>query len=109
MAKKYLEKLSSLLRQTLPHGFKDVKLDCKHFFSGAAIYANGKIFITSEKEDALSYYLKAVAAARTSSNQAVIDNLKTAIGKDASLKAKAKIDLEFLKMRENSDFKSLTN
>ncbi len=64
---------------------------------------------SSEKDEAISYYLKAVAAARTNSNQAVIDNLKTAISKDASLKAKAKADLEFLKMRENSDFKSLTN
>lgn len=64
---------------------------------------------STEKEEAISYYLKAVAAARTNSNQAVIDNLKTAIGKDGSLKDKAKIDLEFLKMRDNSDFKSLTN
>ena len=64
---------------------------------------------SSEKEEAISYYLKAVAAARTNSNQAVIDNLKTAIGKDGSLKAKAKTDLEFLKMRDNSDFKSLVN
>jgi tetratricopeptide (TPR) repeat protein len=64
---------------------------------------------STEKEDALSYYLKAVAAARTNSNQAVIDNLKTAISKDGSLKAKAKTDLEFLKMRENSDFKGVVN
>lgn len=64
---------------------------------------------STEKEDALSYYLKAVAAARTNSNQAVIDNLKTAIAKDGSLKAKAKADLEFLKMRENSDFKGVVN
>lgn len=62
---------------------------------------------SSEKEDALSYYLKAVAAARTNSNQGVIDNLRTAIQKDSSLKAKAKMDLEFLKMRDNSDFKSI--
>ncbi len=62
---------------------------------------------STEKEEPISYYLKAVAAARTNSNQALIDNLKTAISKDGSLKAKAKADLEFLKMRENSDFRSL--
>jgi tetratricopeptide (TPR) repeat protein len=64
---------------------------------------------STEKEDALSYYLKAVAAARTSSNQAVYDNLKTAISKDGSLKAKAKSDLEFLKYRSDSNFTSITN
>lgn len=61
------------------------------------------------KELALSYYLKAVAAARTNSQQAVYDNLGKAIGKDASLKEKAKKDLEFLKMRSNSEFQSLIN
>lgn len=71
--------------------------------------APGIIDASSEKDDALSYYLKAVAAARTNSNQAVIDNLKTAISKDGSLKAKAQADLEFLKMRDNSDFKSVVN
>jgi len=64
---------------------------------------------SDEKDKAISYYLKAVAAARTNSNQAVIDNLRTAIQKDSSLKEKAKTDLEFLDMRENSDFKSLVN
>jgi tetratricopeptide (TPR) repeat protein len=64
---------------------------------------------SSEKEDALSYYLKAVAAARTNSNEAVFTNLKTAIQKDGSLKAKAKADLEFLKLRSDSNFTSITN
>jgi len=67
----------------------------------------GILDASTEKEEAMSYYLKAVAAARTNSNQAVIDNLKTAISKDGSLKAKAKSDLEFYKMRDNSDFKSI--
>lgn len=75
--------------------------------AGSPEKAPGIIDGSTEKEEAISYYLKAVAAARTNSNQAVIDNLKTAISKDAGLKAKAKTDLEFLKMRENSDFKSI--
>lgn len=69
----------------------------------------GIIDASDEKDKALSYYLKAVAGARTNSNQAVIDNLRTAIQKDASLKGKAKTDMEFLKMRDNADFKSLVN
>lgn len=69
----------------------------------------GIIDASSEKDEALSSYLKAVAAARTNSNQAVIDNLKAAIAKDGSLKAKAKTDLEFYKMRDNSDFKAIVN
>jgi len=67
----------------------------------------GIIDASTEKDEAISYYLKAVAAARTNSNQAVIDNLKTAISKDGSLKAKAKSDLEFYKMRDNGDFKAI--
>ncbi len=46
MAKEYLEKLDALLRpaaQALP---ADVELACKHFFSGAAAYVNGRICIT---------------------------------------------------------------
>ena len=77
--------------------------------AGSTEKAPGIIDGSTEKDEAISYYLKAVAAARTNSNQAVIDNLKTVISKDASLKSKAKLDLEFLKMRDNSDFMSLTN
>ena len=43
MAKKYLEQLTSLMSKLTSGRFKDVKLEGKHFFSGAAVYANGKI------------------------------------------------------------------
>ncbi len=46
MAREYLEKLQSLLHplaRALPAG---VALECKHFFSGAAAYAQGRICIT---------------------------------------------------------------
>ncbi|MEK6869460.1 MAG: TfoX/Sxy family protein [Nanoarchaeota archaeon] len=46
MTKEYLEKLSGLMRQAVPHGFKNIKIEIKHFFSGAAVYTNGKICIT---------------------------------------------------------------
>jgi tetratricopeptide (TPR) repeat protein len=62
---------------------------------------------SSEKEDALSYYLKAVVGARKGTADLLINNLKIAIGKDASFKTKAKEDLEFFKFRDNADFKAL--
>ncbi len=46
MAREYLAKLRSLLhplRRALAPG---VALECRHFFSGAAAYANGRICIT---------------------------------------------------------------
>jgi len=60
-----------------------------------------------EKEDALSYYLKAIVGARKGTADLVITNLKIAINKDASFKTKAKEDLEFFKFRDNADFKAL--
>ena len=43
MTKKYLEQLSALMKQTTPGNVKGVSLERKHFFSGAAVYANGRI------------------------------------------------------------------
>ena len=46
MAKGYLQKLAELLDRATAGKFKNVDLECKHFFSGAAVYANGTICIT---------------------------------------------------------------
>ena len=46
MAKEYLQQLTALIRQSTSGRFKDVKLECKHFFSGAAVYANERICIS---------------------------------------------------------------
>jgi TfoX/Sxy family transcriptional regulator of competence genes len=46
MAKEYLEKLSELTKRTSLKELKDIKLEVKHFFSGAALYVNGKICAT---------------------------------------------------------------
>ena len=46
MAGEYLERLSELMKRVAPSGFSNIKLECKHFFSGAALYANGKICAT---------------------------------------------------------------
>ena len=64
---------------------------------------------SDDKEEALSYYLKAIAGARSADNDMMINNLKTATSKDAALKAKAKGDAEFIKFRDNADFQSAVN
>ena len=50
-----------------------------------------------EAETAMGYYLKAVIAANENDLQGVVSNLKSCFAKDASYKAKAKKDREFLK------------
>lgn len=42
MAQKYLKQLIELMEEIGVE--KNTKLECKHFFSGAACYLNGKIF-----------------------------------------------------------------
>ncbi len=64
---------------------------------------------TTDKETASAYYLRAIAAARQSKADVAISNLKIAIEKDASMKQMAKEDAEFIKMRDNADFKALAN
>jgi tetratricopeptide (TPR) repeat protein len=64
---------------------------------------------SNEKEMAYSYYLKAVTAARQGNNAEVLSNLKTAIEKDGALKAYAKDDVEFLKLRSDAGFTGMTN
>jgi hypothetical protein len=60
------------------------------------------------KDDGISYYLKAIIGARTGKTDMVISNLKAAIAKDGSFKDQARLDLEFFKLRDNADFKSIT-
>jgi TfoX/Sxy family transcriptional regulator of competence genes len=47
MAREYLKRLTALIREVTSGRFKkDIKLEYKHFFSGAAVYANGKMCIS---------------------------------------------------------------
>lgn len=62
-----------------------------------------------QSDDAMTYYLKAVIAARTNNNSLAVDNLRQAISKDASLSDYAARDLEFRKLRQDSTFKILTS
>jgi len=54
-----------------------------------------------------AYYLKAIIGARSSNKDMVINNLKAAIEKDASLKEKAAKDAEFLDYREDTSVSDL--
>ncbi|MEN9997780.1 MAG: hypothetical protein RI922_770, partial [Bacteroidota bacterium] len=72
--------------------------------NGSADAAVKTVDASADKESAQGYYLKAVAAARQNNVDAVVSNLKNAFGKDASLKAKALKDREFLKFAENAAF-----
>lgn len=77
--------------------------------NGDAEKAISIVEASDEKESAESYYLKAIAGARTKNKEIVINNLKSAISKDNKLKAKAKRDAEFLDMKADTDFQSLVN
>jgi tetratricopeptide (TPR) repeat protein len=77
--------------------------------NGNADGAMSTIDNSTEKDAALSFYLKAVAGARQGKADVMNTNLKVAIQKDASFKQMAKDDAEFIKFRDNADFKTMTN
>lgn len=55
----------------------------------------------------VTYYLKAIVAARTNDANAVVSNLKDAIAMDPSLALRAANDLEFAKYATNSAFQAV--
>lgn len=64
---------------------------------------------SADKDEALAYYLKAIAGARSGDKGMMVNNLKSATAKDASLKAKAKDDAEFIKYRDDAEFQAAVN
>ncbi|MDD4759316.1 MAG: hypothetical protein WCR53_01400 [Bacteroidaceae bacterium] len=62
-----------------------------------------------QKADAMTSYLKAIIAVRTNNNDIAVDNLREAIGKDATLSDYAAKDLEFVKLKNDAKFKVLTS
>ena len=46
MAKEYLEKLSAFIEKATFDYAKNTRLECKHFFSGAALYADERICVS---------------------------------------------------------------
>ncbi|HCQ28969.1 MAG TPA: hypothetical protein DIU39_01710 [Flavobacteriales bacterium] len=87
----------------------------KGFNAALANLLNGNIDIAAiidnsdDKDDADAYYLKAIAGARSGNTDMLINNLKSAIAKDASFKEKAKRDAEFIKFRDNTEFQAAVN
>ncbi|MDG1476801.1 MAG: hypothetical protein P8Q14_06620 [Vicingaceae bacterium] len=69
----------------------------------------GTIDGSDDKDEAVSSYLKAIAAARAEDKDAMMKYLKVAIEKDGLFKAKAKTDAEFISFRENADFQAAVN
>jgi len=64
---------------------------------------------SDDKNTAIGYYLKAITGARTDNKDMMLNNLKSAISQDASLKEKAKKDAEFIKHNNSSEFDALVN
>jgi tetratricopeptide (TPR) repeat protein len=89
--------------------YQGFNLALAQLLNGNPESVNGTIDASNEKDMAMSFYLKAIASARKGDATGGMAFLKTATDKDASLKAAAKDDCEFLKWRDNADFKSLTN
>ncbi len=60
-----------------------------------------------ESQTPMDFYLKAVAGARMDNSTMAFDNLRTALGKDASLKELAKTDMEFAEYFDNQTFQTI--
>ncbi len=80
--------------------FKGHNKALAQFLSGNAGAVKETIDASNEKDQAYSYYLKAVSYARQNNTAEAESNLKTAIEKDGAWKAYAKDDCEFLKMKD---------
>jgi Flp pilus assembly protein TadD len=62
---------------------------------------------SDDKESAIGYYLKAINGAKQNNLDMLTSNLKSAVSKDPSLKAKAAEDRVFVKFFENASFKAI--
>lgn len=61
----------------------------------------------TQKDEAMSFYLKAITGARQANDEVLFNNLRTAVTKDSKLKEFAKNDVEFIKYFENETFKDI--
>jgi len=75
--------------------------------NGNASEAAKTIDCSDDKATAMGFYLKAVIGAKNDDSDMVLNNLRAAIEKDASLKAMAKTDMEFAKFFANDSFKTI--
>lgn len=77
--------------------YKTLNAALAQILNGNAEAALTTIDESADATSAEAYYLKAIVGARTSNNDLMMKNLKLAINKDNSLKAKALKDVEFIK------------
>ena len=71
-------------------------------------YAGARQTLANVKEpNGVTAYLQAVVGARTNDRNAVYSNMKEAVAKDASLKARAQNDIEFAKFAEDAEFQAI--
>jgi hypothetical protein len=69
--------------------------------------AQSTLEASPDKDSAMGHYLMAVIAARNGNGADVTSHLTTAVGKDASLKAMARDDREFMKWYGDAGFKAI--
>lgn len=87
-------------------GSETVNAALGHALNGNATKA-WTVVDAATKETANDFYVAAVIAARANNAEAMVKNLRTAIEKDATLKAKALKDLEFRNFITNEGFAAL--
>ena len=78
-----------------------------NIFTGNYAQAAQSLNGCKTNQDATTSYLKAIVAARTNNNSAVLSNLRDAFAKDASFKAMAAKDLEFAALFGDAAFQNL--
>jgi hypothetical protein len=90
------------------------------YLAGTDSFNQGLAMLLTNKNDAAkntfqkvdsakSFYGLAIVGARIQDENMILNNLRTAIGKDASLKARAKVDLEFRNYFQNDAFKAIVD
>lgn len=88
------------------------------YLGGSDTFNQGLAMLLSDKNDAAkntfekveepkAYYGQAIVGARIGDENMVLNNLRTAIGEDASLKERAKKDLEFRNYFQNDAFMAI--
>jgi hypothetical protein len=82
----------------------DYNLALAHVLSGNYNAATSTLNCAEKTPEV--YYLQAIIGARTDNVNLLVENLKKAISEDASYKATAKEDREFLKYYSNPDFQN---
>ena len=89
--------------------YKGCNLALAQILNGQGDAVTATIDGSNEKDMALAFYLKAVAAARKGDSAAGLSSLKSAIDKDGSMKTLAKEDAEFIKWKADATFTAMTN